>query len=84
METYFTQVGVHIREQLEPHIKSLNYLIYGGQRDTLLEFRKQIDFLKAFNERTIDLILNIREPNQDGLEEAIREAWSCRVVRWEE
>ncbi len=84
METYFTQVGVHIREQLEPYLKSLTYLIYGGQRETLLEFRKQIDFLHAFDDRTLDLILNIREPNQAGLEEAIREAWSCRIIRWEE
>lgn len=84
METYFTQVGVHIREKLEPYLKSLTYLIYGGQRETLLEFRKQIDFLHAFDERTLDIILNIREPNQAGLEEAIREAWSCRVIRWEE
>ena len=83
METYFTQVGVHIREQLEPYLKSLNYLIYGGQRETLLEFRKQIEFLHAFDERTIELILNIREANRDGLEKGIREAWSCRVVRWE-
>ena len=83
METYFTQVGVHIREQLEPYIKSLNYLIYGGQRETLLEFRKQIDFLKAFDDRTLDLILNIREPKQTDLDEAIREAWSSRFIRWE-
>ena len=83
METYFTQVGVHIREQLEPYIKSLDYLIYGGQRETLLEFRKQIEFLKYFDDRTLDLILNIREPNQAGLDEAIREAWSCRFIRWE-
>jgi hypothetical protein len=84
METYFTQVGVHIREQLEPYLKSLNYLIYGGQRETLLEFRKQIEFLHAFDERTIELILNIREANREGLEKAIREAWSCRIIRWEE
>jgi hypothetical protein len=84
MEAFFTRVGVHAREQLEPYLRSLNYLIYGGQRETLLEFRKQIDFLHAFDERTLDLILNIREPNQAGLEEAIREAWSCRFIRWEE
>jgi peptide subunit release factor 1 (eRF1) len=84
MEAFFTRVGVHAREQLEPYLKSLNYLIYGGQRETLLEFRKQIDFLHAFDERTLDLILNIREPNQAGLDEAIREAWSCRFIRWEE
>jgi peptide subunit release factor 1 (eRF1) len=84
METFFTRVGVHAREQLEPYLKSLNYLIYGGQRDTLLEFRKQIDYLHAFDERTLGLILNIREPNQAGLDEAIREAWSCRFIRWED
>jgi len=84
IETFFTRVGVHAREQLEPYQKSINYLIYGGQRETLLEFRQQIDFLHAFDGRTLDLTLNIREPNQDGLEKAIREAWSCRFIRWEE
>jgi len=84
MESFFTRVGVHAREQLEPYLKSINYLIYGGQRETLLEFRKQIDFLRAFDQRTLDLILNIREVNQAGLDEAIREAWSCRFIRWEE
>jgi peptide chain release factor subunit 1 len=84
MESFFTRVGLHVRELLEPYLKSINYLIYGGQRETLLEFRKQVDFLHAFDQRTVNLILNIREPNQAGLDEAIREAWSCRFIRWEE
>jgi peptide subunit release factor 1 (eRF1) len=84
MEAFFTRVGLHAREKLEPYLKSINYLIYGGQRETLLEFRKQTDFLHAFDARTLDLILNVRDPNQAGLDEAIREAWSCRVIRWEE
>jgi peptide subunit release factor 1 (eRF1) len=84
METFFTRVCVHAREQLEPYAKQLEWVIYGGTRETLLDFRKQCHFSQQFDSRTLDLLLNVREPGQAGLEEAIREAWSCRILRWVE
>ncbi|HSW56930.1 MAG TPA: Vms1/Ankzf1 family peptidyl-tRNA hydrolase [Dehalococcoidales bacterium] len=84
METFFTRVCQHAREQLEPFERQVEWMIYGGTRETLLEFRKQCHYLAQFDSRTLDLLLNIREPKQAGLEEAIREAWSCRIIRWVE
>jgi peptide subunit release factor 1 (eRF1) len=84
METFFTRVCGHAREQLEPCARDLQYLVYGGTRETLLEFRKQCHFIQQFEARALDHLLNIREPNRSGLDDAVQEAWSSRVVRWNE
>ncbi len=84
METFFTRVCGHVREQLEPYERQLEYVLYGGVRETLLDFRKQCHFLHQFDNRTLDLLLNIREPKQSGLIEAIKESWSSRVIQWDE
>ena len=84
METFFTRVCEHTREQLEPYARQLQYVVYGGTRETLLDFRKQCHFLHQFDNRVIDVLLNIREPKQSGLEEAVQEAWSSRVIQWNE
>jgi len=82
METFFTRVCTHAREQLEPYARPLDYLVYGGNRETILDFRKQCHFLHEFDSRTLDLLLDTREPKQSGLGEAIQEAWSSRVIQW--
>ena len=84
METFFTRVCGHVREQLEPYAHQLQYVVYGGTRETLLDFRKQCHFMHQFDGRTLDILLNIREPKQSGLDEAIEEAWSSRIVQWKE
>jgi peptide subunit release factor 1 (eRF1) len=84
METFFVRVCGHVREKMEPHARDLQYLIYGGTRQTLLDFRKDCHFMQQFDSRTLDILLNIREPNHTGLKEAVQEAWSSRVVQWKE
>jgi peptide subunit release factor 1 (eRF1) len=44
IESFFTRVCGHAREHLEPHLKQLDYVIYGGERHTLLSFCKQCEF----------------------------------------
>ena len=82
METFFTRVCIHAREQLEGYAGKLDYVIYGGTRETTMDFRKQCRFLQQFDNRTQERLLNIREPGQAGLEEGIREAWSSQVIEW--
>ncbi|MBI2850915.1 MAG: hypothetical protein HYX80_07755 [Chloroflexi bacterium] len=82
METFFTRVCDHAREQLEPYDKRLDYVLYGGTRE-ILDFRKQCHFLHEFDRVTLDRLLNIREPKKSGLEEGIQEAWSSRVIQWD-
>ena len=82
METFFTQVCQHTRGQLDPYARLLDHVIYGGTRKTILDFRKQCHFLREFDTKTLDRLLNIREPKQSGLAEWIQEAWSSRVIQW--
>ncbi|MFA4837264.1 MAG: Vms1/Ankzf1 family peptidyl-tRNA hydrolase [Dehalococcoidia bacterium] len=82
MEMFFTRVCAHAREHLEPHARQIDYLIYGGERYTLLSFRKQCRFLKIFDERTSESILDIRKPRQETLEGAIAEVWSSSLLEW--
>jgi peptide subunit release factor 1 (eRF1) len=84
METFFTRVCIHAREQLAPFVVQLDYVVYGGVRETLLDFRKQCRFLHQFDAKTLDITLDIREPDQAGLRQAIQEAWSSRVIQWDE
>ncbi len=84
IETFFTRVCQHAREQLEPYTRKLDYVLYGGTKETILDFRKQCHFLQEFDKRTLDRLLNIREPKQSGLVEGIQEAWSSRVIQWNE
>lgn len=82
MESFFTRVCEHAREQLEPYARQLDFVIYGGTRDTLLIFRKQCRYLHEFDSRTLDSLLNLREPGQASLKAAIGEAWSSQVIEW--
>lgn len=83
MEAFFTRVCQYAREQLEPRARQLDYILYGGTRETILDFRKQCHFLHEFDKITLTRLLNIREPKQSGLVEGIREAWSSRVIQWD-
>ena len=84
MESFFTRICTHAREQLEPYVRQIDFLLYGGTRDTLLTFRKQCHFLRNFDGRTLQSLLNVREPRQSSLNLAIDEAWSSQVYEWHE
>jgi hypothetical protein len=84
IETFFTRVCENTREQLEPYSRQLEFVIYGGTRETLLDFRKQCRFLQQFGNRTLDRLLDTRKPGKSGVQEALQEAWSSRVIQWNE
>ena len=84
MEAFFTRVCDHARERLDPYIRKLDFVLYGGTPETISDFRKQCHFLHELDKRTLDRLLNIREPNQAGLLEGIQEAWSSQVMQWNE
>jgi peptide subunit release factor 1 (eRF1) len=84
IEYFFERVCGHVREHLEPHLQKIDYVIYGGERHTLLSFRKQCRFLQKFDDRTLSSVLYVREPRQAALEAAISQVWSSEVIRWQE
>lgn len=84
IEYFFTRVCGHAREHLEPHLRQLDYIVYGGERHTLLSFRKQCEFTQNFDDRILESRLNVREPRQASLETAISQVWSSEVIEWQE
>lgn len=83
IEAFFTRVCEHTREQLEPCLHNLHHLVYGGERHTLLAFRARCEFLKVFESRTLDVVLDVRHPRQRALEEAIGRVLSVAVTAWQ-
>ncbi|MBI2957703.1 MAG: hypothetical protein HYY32_02550 [Chloroflexi bacterium] len=82
MESFFTRVCAHAQEQLGPYLRSLDYLVYGGERYTTLSFRSQCQFLKSADDRVLPTLLDIRHPRQAALESAIEKVLSSTVIEW--
>jgi len=81
---FLERVCGHIRQQLEPHVPDLSYLVYGGARTTIRDLKKQCPFLNQFENRTLPPLLNIRRPRREVLETAATEVWSSTVTEWSE
>jgi peptide subunit release factor 1 (eRF1) len=84
IETFLIRVCRHLQEELLPHARDLNYLVYGGARTTILELEKQCPFLAQFNGRNLPPLLEIADPNRGVLEEAYRRALATTIVEWTE
>lgn len=82
IEQFLHRVCGHVGQHLEPHARLLDYLVYGGARTTILSLRKQCPFLSQFEERILRMLLDIPEPRQVVLEEAIGSIWSSDVIEW--
>jgi len=82
IEQFLTRVCGHVREHIEPHARSLDYLVYGGARTTILSLRKQCPFLGQFEDRMLRMLLDIPEPRKPVLEKAVGAIWSTDVVEW--
>ncbi len=82
IEEFLGRVCGHVREHIEPHARSLDYLVYGGARTTVLTLRKQCPFLSQFDGRILRTLLDIPEPRRTILEKAIVSVWSTDVIRW--
>jgi len=82
IQQFLNRVCAHVREYIEPHAQSLDYLVYGGARTTILSLRKQCPFLSQFEDRVLRTLLDIPEPRQAVLEKAIGTVWSTDVIEW--
>jgi len=79
MEYFFTRVEGHAREILEPQLKTLDYVLYGGVRYTLLTMWKQCDFFRNLESKTVDRLLQVREPKRSSFEEAVKLAYTSTL-----
>jgi hypothetical protein len=84
IEYFLTRVCQHAREQLEPHLKSLDYLVYGGARTTVRLLQKQCPFVGMLRIEALTPLFDIPEPRQAVLETAVSRIWSSKIYEWRE
>jgi len=82
IEYFLDRVCGHVREHIEPHARSLDYLVYGGARSTILSLRKRCPFLGQFEDRILRMMLDIPDPRKAVLEKTLRDVWSTDIIEW--
>ena len=80
---FLDRVCLYTREQLEPHAQLVNYIAYGGPRQTVLLLQKRCPFLQSFEDRVLPL-LDVPSPRQRVLETAMGRIWSSCIIDWQE
>ena len=71
-------------EVFEPHRDDLDYVLMGGERQTLLGFQDRCRALQDMGGKTLARRLHVEQPNQRALENIAFEVWKSRVVTFEE
>jgi hypothetical protein len=84
IEYFLTRVCQHVREKIEPYVKSMDYIVYGGARTTIQLLQNQCPLLGKLETTTLPPLLDIPEPRQAVLEGAIKRVWSSTVYEWQE
>lgn len=84
IEMFLTRVCQRAREQLELYARSLDYIIYGGARNTILTLQKRCLFLNKLYKPALPPMLDIPQPRQVVLETIISRVWSGTVFEWRE
>ena len=79
MEYFFTRIEEHAREILSPYLGEIEYVIYGGARDTLTRMRKQCAFFQSLQPRTLDRLISVREPRRATFDDALKQAYASAV-----
>ena len=79
MEYFFTRIEEHAREILGPYIDDIEYVIYGGARDTLTRMWKQCAFFELLRTRTLDRLIDVREPRRAAFDDALKQAYGSAV-----
>jgi hypothetical protein len=78
---FLDRVCLHASEHLEQRSRELDYIIYGGPRQTVLQLKKICPFLRSLEERELPL-LEVPQLRQKVLEKTITRLWSSRIIEW--
>lgn len=68
----------------EPHMRDIDCVLTGGERQTLVGFRKRCGFLEKSKLPVMRRLLPVDRPNREALEGIHREIWMSRVLVFEQ
>jgi hypothetical protein len=76
----FGKVCGEAREKLEPYEGEIEHLLFGGDRHTLIDFRKQCSYFEKYGERVLERVLAVPgNPRRESLDDLPREIWSSET-----
>ena len=78
---FLDRVCLHTREHLDPYAQQIDYLVYGGPRQTVLLLQKRCPLLQSFEDRVLTL-LDVPSLRQHVLETAVVRIWSSCIIDW--
>jgi len=84
IEYFITRLCRRAREQLEPYLKQLDYLVFGGSKEAIETARKQCDFIARLKTPRLPPQLDIPDPRQPVLKTVVRDIWSSTVYEFRE
>jgi peptide subunit release factor 1 (eRF1) len=84
IEQFLIRVCGHVREQLEPYERIMDYIVYGGAKKTILMAQKYCPFLMKLDKPVLPPLLDILDPRHAVLESAVVRLWSSTVYEWRE
>ena len=80
---FLDRVCLHAREHFESQARLIDYLVYGGPHQTVMQLQKHCPFLGLFQDRVLT-ILDVPDPRREVLEKAVVRIWSSRINEWRE
>jgi hypothetical protein len=69
-----------VKEQFDPYLERLDYVLLGGERHTLGGFMKRCGYMDALAPRIVHRVLDVREPGLRTLRACIAAVWETRVL----
>ncbi|MCE2405307.1 MAG: hypothetical protein J4F43_09150 [Dehalococcoidia bacterium] len=69
-----------VKQQFDPYLARLDYVLLGGERHTLGAFVKRCGYMDALAPSTVDRVLDVREPGLRTLRACIATVWETRVL----
>jgi hypothetical protein len=84
IETFLTRACGHVKEHLEQYIDVFEYAAFGGARMTVELLQKACPLLQKLEGRLLPPLLDIPDPRQYVLEDAVRRIWSSRIIEYRE
>ncbi len=76
----FDKVCQVCRDIIEP--QSFDHLIFGGDRQVLVKFRRQCPRLGRFESRVLSRLVPVNRPDGDSLKRVNRHIWASRVFAY--
>jgi hypothetical protein len=71
------------RDVLTPHEASIDYLMLGGERNTLRGLMERCAYLSGYGDRMLQRTLAVERPNLEALKGISREIWTSRILIFE-